>query len=219
MDHRTVKMDPTRRTVVCDKQKLTGFIQDYELVVVAACNVVLHNKTAVNIPPLHGARQAVTGPSNDWSFYVQTVGGTCSRRHVLWAVRMQKTGSSPGRSASMSKTSVTCVERPSSVHAGSSPLPTVCRMTAGQGSKFTLCYVPRGKYKFSVFCIMWQIKGHTDWALRESKVRWIPERGLLALLMLQILEACYSVYQLFPLLHVLACRRSLPSGHYSRKWL
>lgn len=61
MEHRTVKMDLTRRTVVCDKQKLRGFIQDYKLVVISTCSVVLHNKTDVNIHPLQGARQVVTG--------------------------------------------------------------------------------------------------------------------------------------------------------------
>lgn len=59
----------------------------------------------------------------------QTVGGVCSSHHVLWAVRMQKKGSSPGRSASTSKTTVTCAEHPSSVHAGWSLLPTVCKTT------------------------------------------------------------------------------------------
>lgn len=215
MEHRTVKMDLTRRTVVCDKQKPRGFIQDYKLVIISTCSVVLHNETDVNIHPLQGARQVVTGLPYNWLFHMQTVGGICSRRHVLWAVRMQKTGSFPGRSASMSKTLVTCVERPSSVHAGSSLPPTACKMTAGQGSNFTRCNVPCGNYKFSVFCIMWQIKVHTDWALRASKVGWIPERDLLAALMLQIFKTCCSVHQLFPLLHVLTCRRSLPSGHYS----
>lgn len=101
------------------------------------CNVAFHDKTDVNFHSLHihsGTQQAVTSLPYDWLFTFQTVGGIRSRRHVLWEVRTQKKGSFPGRSASMSKISVMCVERPSSVHAGWSLLPTVCKMTAGQGS-------------------------------------------------------------------------------------
>lgn len=72
---------------------------------------------------------------------------------------MQKKGSFPGRSASMSKISVTCVERPSSVHAGWSLLPTACKMTAGQGSiLLKACFMPFLTDKSLLFCMVWLIK-------------------------------------------------------------
>lgn len=41
--------------------KLRGLVQDYKLVIISTCNVVLHI-TSTNIRALQGARQAVTGP-------------------------------------------------------------------------------------------------------------------------------------------------------------
>lgn len=77
-----------------------------------------------------------------WFSSVQTVGGACLRRRVSWAARMQRRASSPGRSASTSKATATCAERPSSVLTGWSLLPTVCRMMAGQGNNVTFSHWP-----------------------------------------------------------------------------
>lgn len=129
---------------------VSTFVSDYKLVIISIRNFTLHDKTDVSIHPLRAAQHAATSPPYDLLFTVQTVGGVCSRRHVLWAVRMQKKESFPGRSASMSKVLVTCVERPSSVRAGWSLLPTVCKMTAGQGSILL--------YACFMLCSHWQLE-------------------------------------------------------------
>lgn len=96
----------------------------------------LHNKPDVveSKKKTAHSQQAPTGFFFLFCPPCQTAGGICSRRRVSWVARRQKRGSFPGRSASTSKVTATCVERPSSARTGWSPPPTVCKMTAGPGS-------------------------------------------------------------------------------------
>lgn len=105
-----------------------------------------HNRTCLNLS------SATSSSKPNWLLSVQTVGGACSKRRVLSAVRMLRRASSPGRSASTSKTLATCVERPSSVPAGWSLLPTVCKMMARRGNS-TLTIT--GHERSLVFRVMW----------------------------------------------------------------
>lgn len=106
----------------------------------------LHNKMHVYLS------SATSSSKPNWLLSVQTVGGACSRRRVLSAVRMLRRASSPGRSASTSKTLATCVERPSSVHAGWLLLPTVCKIMARRGNS-TLTIT--GHERSLVFRVIW----------------------------------------------------------------
>lgn len=134
-------MDPMRRTVVCYKL-------NFRLQKILSTSIFLD--CIIKRAQTWAAQQALASPN--WLLSLQTVGGACSRRRALSAVRMLRRASSPGRSASTSKTLATCVERPSSVHAGWSLLPTVCKMTARRGnSTLTIS----GHERSLVFRVMW----------------------------------------------------------------
>lgn len=94
---------------------------------------------------------------------VQTAGGTCLRRPVSWAVRMQKPANSPGKWASTWRAAGTFVERPSSVLAGWSPLLTVCKTTDGQGDCFLLHSLSHERWNPTRVCIYWQYTHRPQW--------------------------------------------------------
>lgn len=131
-------MDPTRTSVV--RHTSLSFIADTMLsplrLFVAQKWIPKNNK-----PHMHFSGQTSSNKPK-WLSSLQTVGGACSRRHVLWVARTQRRASSPGRSASTSKAMATCAERPSLVLAGWSLLPTVCKMMAGQGNNRTSSHWP-----------------------------------------------------------------------------
>lgn len=153
---RTVKMDLMRRTVVCYQKNLSGCMYHVSLWHISCVRLKssyylhLHCEACMTKQmwiSTHFWQQGVlqhVWPVTHCLFTLQTVGGVCLRRHELLAVRMQKKGSFPGKSASMSNLSVMCAEHPSSVHAGWSLLLTVCKMTAGQGSVFIYVSVLTG---------------------------------------------------------------------------
>lgn len=136
----------------------TFFPSHYKLVIIFVCDIPSRDKTL-----------DTTTSCNNLGFFVvgalQTVEGACSRRHVLLEVRMQKKGSSPGRSASTLKVKVTCVEHPSSVHAGWSLLPTVCKMTPRYGT-FCFCLI----YAVLVVSFLNNVTNHTCRSLTKC---WI----------------------------------------------
>lgn len=125
---------------------VTSYTLDYKPDIIYIHIFRLHNKTCVNLSSTTSSNKP------NWLLSMQTVGGACSGRRVSSAVRMLRRASSPGRSASTSKTLATCVERPSSVHAGWSLLPTVCKMMAGRGNS-TLTVT--GHERSLVFRVMW----------------------------------------------------------------